>query len=319
MKVSQLLFPYLLQHKTLHIQGLGTLSFEGQPVSPEKGKDEITFPNDSVKFKADKKAILDPEFIVFISKETGKIKPLATADLESFIENGKQLLNISKPFILDGIGLLQQNIQHQLEFVQDTIADGITKETGSRKLRAQEEGMQFDDDYLHPSDNKGKAKGSNAVVLMLMIAGLGLIGYVAYFFYTKSSETIESEAPIQAKQLVLSSPPEDTTSRELTDTSASSNTSKAIVDSTVKILPNLSVQGFKVVLEIANQKRAMKRFADLKEWGHKVVMTTSDSIEYKIMIPVIAPLSDTTRYRDSLTHFFGKKVWIEVNADPSVK
>ena len=156
MKLSQLLFPYLLQHKILHLQGLGTLSFDGVPLSPEKDNDVVILPAGSVQFKADKKAILDPEFIGFISKETGKIKPLATADLESYIENGKQLLNISKPFILDGIGLLQLKNQNLLEFIQDTGSDGIVKDTGSRKLRTQEEGVQFDDDYLNPSNKEQK-------------------------------------------------------------------------------------------------------------------------------------------------------------------
>jgi hypothetical protein len=68
---------------------------------------------------------------------------------------------------------------------------------------------------------------------------------------------------------------------------------------------------FNLVLEIAHLNRAMKRYADLKEWGHKVEMSTSDSVNYKIFIPVSAPLSDTIRHRDSLSRFFGRKVWIE--------
>jgi hypothetical protein len=66
-----------------------------------------------------------------------------------------------------------------------------------------------------------------------------------------------------------------------------------------------------VVIEVAKKERALKRFADLKEWGHKVILYTSDSIDYKIAFPIKAPLSDSIRYRDSLSHFFGRKVWIE--------
>ena len=68
---------------------------------------------------------------------------------------------------------------------------------------------------------------------------------------------------------------------------------------------------FNVVIEVAKKNRAFKRFADLREWGHKVIMYTADSVEYKIAFPIKAPLSDSIRYRDSLSQFFGRKVWIE--------
>ena len=49
----------------------------------------------------------DEEFIDFIRRETGKIKPLAESDLDSFLSDGKILLNIDKPFHIEGIGSLQ--------------------------------------------------------------------------------------------------------------------------------------------------------------------------------------------------------------------
>jgi hypothetical protein len=79
------------------------------------------------------------------------------------------------------------------------------------------------------------------------------------------------------------------------------------------VLPTSAVENFKLVLEIASKNRAYKRFADLKEWGHKVVMTTTDSVQFKLAIPVFAPVSDSSRHRDSLSRFFGKKVWVETN------
>ena len=58
----------------------------------------------------------DEEFIEFIRTHTGKIRPLAESDLESFISDGKILLNIGKPFHLEGIGTLQKSRAGTYEF-----------------------------------------------------------------------------------------------------------------------------------------------------------------------------------------------------------
>jgi hypothetical protein len=76
---------------------------------------------------------------------------------------------------------------------------------------------------------------------------------------------------------------------------------------------NVTPSGFEVVLEVANKKRALQRYADLREWGHKVQMSTQDSLTFKLSIPIDAPLSDSIRHRDSLSRFFGRKVWIETH------
>ena len=86
--------------------------------------------------------------------------------------------------------------------------------------------------------------------------------------------------------------------------------------STVALRPDTSPVGqFGVVLERANRQRALKRYADLKEWGHNVRMVTRDSVTFKLYILVNAPLKDTARHRDSLRVFFNRRVWIETNPD----
>jgi hypothetical protein len=113
----------------------------------------------------------------------------------------------------------------------------------------------------------------------------------------------------------LSEPPaqqEDTANNVIsaTDTSAKVFTTTADSIKTVSIAP-AAKDSFYVVLEMARKDRAMKRYADLTEWGHKVVMTTKDSVDFKISFPIKAPLADTAKHRDSLGRFFAKKVWIE--------
>ncbi len=58
----------------------------------------------------------DEDLIDFIRKHTGKIRPLAESDLETFVADGKLMLNIGKPFHIEGIGTLQKNREGVYEF-----------------------------------------------------------------------------------------------------------------------------------------------------------------------------------------------------------
>jgi hypothetical protein len=316
LKVAQLLYPYLIKNKRLVLQGLGVILLEEstQP-APVTRRDAPVSPG-IITFELDKKAPVDEEFILYVSKETGKIKPLATSDVESFIETGKQLMNISKPFVLDGIGKLQRDIHNQIEFVQDEFGPVENEEIPGRKALKPKlnEGIKFDDDYMHPAETTTRSSGSKAIVFVLIVAGLGLIGWVSYFFYNQSILD-ENIAKDNTSRLVLSSPPADSQliNTEIDTTASVAEEPQPNKRDTLSVLPTSEVQNFKLVLEIASRNRAFKRFADLKEWGHKVIMTTTDSVQFKLAIPVFAPVSDSSRHRDSLSRFFGRKVWVETN------
>lgn len=314
MKLSRILTDYLIQHKRLNLYGLGYLTFDGTAIIPDE-KNNNGLPNISgnVVFHPDKKTALDDDLITFISKETGKIKPLASSDLESYLELGKQLINISKPFVLEGIGALQKNGQNELEFVQGNALQGQVDAQNKKTLKSADEDVHFDDNYLKPVKNNAPSARSLAII-MLILAGLAIIGWVAYYFYNQLSlETTEKTVvPITENRIEQTMPVVDTQNIAIKpDTNASFVTLK----DSLPITPTQAVQGtgFKLVLEISGHNRAMKRYADLKEWGHKVQMSTTDSVQYKIYIPVDAPVSDTVRHRDSLSRFFGRKVWVETN------
>ena len=50
----------------------------------------------------------DNDLIDFIVQNTKKIKPLASADLDSFLTLGRQFLNIGKPFTIQNLGTLEK-------------------------------------------------------------------------------------------------------------------------------------------------------------------------------------------------------------------
>jgi len=297
-KVPELMLKYLLQNKILHIQGLGSFSLTSGTISQD---DQI--PAGSVSFKLDAKTKEDPELINFISAQTGKIRPLAAADLESVIIQGKQFLNISKPFILDGLGILQKDMRNDIEFIQYVAPD--KNENHRSEKRKDEDSIHFNENYLTPIGRKSD-HSRNLTMAALIFVGCSIIGWVGYYFYQKSGNE-----EIQLSQISLSSAPAiDTTQNVVTE--PQSLTPADSLNKSISLPPaEVSDARFNVVVEVAKKNRAYKRYADLKEWGHKVIMYTEDSIEFKIAFPIEAPLSDSIRYRDSLSHFFGKKVWIE--------
>ena len=314
MKLSLLFFDYLVQNKELNLQGIGHFSLDETVLkTPEQESEGILIVPGSIRFQLDKKVVPDEKLISFISKETGKIKPLASSDLDSYIELGKQLININKPFILEGIGLLQKNGQNQIEFVEGESLHREQEIQNKKSGRFNEKSQNFDDGYLNAS-RKNKGSIRSFAIIPLIFIGLAIIGWVAYFFYDKSKQAdVDSKNTLMPQQ-VSREVVRDTTTTLIVKDSVAPATIKKDSASSLQVMPQETSPGsFNLVLEISKRTRAMKRFADLKEFGHKVQIYTSDSILYKIYIPINAPLSDSTRHRDSLSHFFGKSVWIETN------
>ncbi len=306
MKVSDILLNYLLKHKTLPLPGLGVFNLTGSYAISEEDK-KVILPAGAVEFILDPHTAEDPELISAIAAETVKFKPLASSDLESLILQGKQLMNISKPFLIEGIGTLQKNHRNEIEYIP--LVDEINRHDTDLRLEEPGEAIRFDDNYLRPTARKGNNNKSRSITFaLMMLAGIIILGLVGYYFYQQSRDrTVILEQPVTEDSSVnnfstLPVPAPDSSKISLPADSAT----KAIVPLTI------DSASFLVVVERAKKERALKRYADLREWGHKVIMSTQDSVDFKISFPIKAPLSDTARYRDSLSSFFGKKVWIEI-------
>ena len=107
MKLTHLIAQYLYKNKRLDLQGIGSFSLDNSIVieaednkaPQQKGIEGVSFENNATIKE-------DPELISFISFYTGKIKALASADLNSHLELAKQFMNIGKPFLFEGIGSL---------------------------------------------------------------------------------------------------------------------------------------------------------------------------------------------------------------------
>ncbi len=307
MKISDILVNHLLKHKTLALPGLGTFTLnESVYVLPDDDK-KFILPPGAISFQLNKNTPEDPELIAEIASITGKIKPLASSDLESVIIQGKQLLNISKPFTIEGLGTLQKNHRNEVEFIP--LKDEQQRVDSDRRLEEPGEAIHFGENYLKPETKSGGNSRLFAIALMLVV-GLGIIGWVGYFFYKRI--TLSESTTVNTQKEPLTIP--DTVAIAPVRTTDSVNL--AVKDSLARAANKTAnnatdTENFIVILENSKKERALKRYADLREWGHKVKMDTQDSVNFRIYFPIKAPLADSSRYRDSLSNFFGKKVWIE--------
>jgi len=287
-RITQFIRSYLADKGSLPLPGFGVIVFDGSSADEAPSDVGGGFPAGSLSFRPDGGVTWDEDLIERIAAETGKMRTLVVSDLDSYLQFGHELTNISKPFHIEGIGWVQKDHRNEVSFMQEDNA-AVSSGSRSRKAVAKEEGNGRGLPW------RGLAIGGGITLLAMVaywIAGsLDLAGHFARWRASRRAADSAATAPAPVR----------------------TDTSKAL-EKVVPFPPD-EAYTFSVVLEVSSRERALKRYADLKEWGHNVRMATKDSVRFKLYIPIQAPLSDTARHRDSLRIFFNRRVWIETHPD----
>lgn len=110
LKIASLLVHFLKNNKRLDLTGIGTFILN-QPeiLETEHHKHDKKTGIADISFETNVAIKQNPYLIQFIAEQTGKIKALASADLESYFAQARQFLNIGNPFLFEGIGILEKN------------------------------------------------------------------------------------------------------------------------------------------------------------------------------------------------------------------
>ncbi len=298
MNFDTLLAQYLYQNKKLDLPGIGTFEADSSVYLPEENEKQkpslggITFRNTNIS-KA------DDSLIDFLTVQTGKMKPLAISDLESYLALGKQFLYIGKPFYLEGIGTLQLRKDGRFEFLPGeyvtTKLDDPNVERSEGKKRS-----------VHEEDRIQQESSNNNIKIALLVLGIlgtfGLIGWGGYYLYNMnanrqassatndSAMLSEDDAAILPQEDSLLSPPAN---EDIPP--AQSNTITGAGDISV----------YKYVVEVTDNKlRAFNRYRDLRSYDNKIEMETKDSIHFKLFYAIPSTAGDTLRLRDSLNRWY---------------
>jgi hypothetical protein len=301
LKLAQLLAQYLYTNKHLELPGLGIFlldpNIEFEQVTDKQGK---KMNMEGVTFESNPSVKQNPDLISFISAQSGKIKALASADLESHLELAIQFMNIGKPFMLEGIGSLTKTKSGEFAFSSGEMLPEAMKGFSARELSSTSSSEESFTDYnssvFGPSANRTQWK--KPLIFSLVVAGIALAIWGGYTLYknTSSGETTENEV-VKENEKVNTAITKDTSST-LNDTVMYQKDS-AIETLTPPVNPVVS-GSYKFVIEVANKQRSLKRFSALKSYGLNVQMETKDSVEFKLFFILPAAVTDTTRILDSI-------------------
>lgn len=305
-KIEQAIVLYLLKYKQISLQGIGTFKIDGAiPENTDSDKPAI-IPAESVSFIYDPKVKEDNELIDFIVQNTKKIKPLASADLDSFLTLGRQFLNIGKPFTIQNLGTLEKLKSGELEFKPGP----LIQRAEVPKAKIEDEGAEkheenlFNDYQREPSSNNSK---TSLIVIFIILAGIG--SWAAWNYGFKNNNTTPSENT----DVIV--PIKDTVDSIQQFTKDSLAHAQKINDSLANIQKNPADSfTFKVVVRKTESKDVASALVQhLKNYGRKVIMYTTDSITYKVAHPFMLPLADTTKILDSLNKYYYRgKAYIEI-------
>ena len=298
MKLSVLFAKYLYQNKSLNLPGIGL--FELDPSIPVPEPTDKNYGEFIKNVRFTEKTVTKPEegFIDFIRTHTGKIKPLAESDLESFLSDGKLLLNIGKPFFLEGIGTLIKNKEGRYEFSPGAPLferlDGYIDEKGEEKTYKKR--STFDREYsqLEPESNTVR----KLIIVGGILIGIAVIVIGGFLLY---NNTPENPKKLKTDSVTIS---KDSINAAKADSLIMDSASK----STTIVNPIGSDSKYRFVIETTYSKeRALKRYNQLRALFMNVKLETKDSSYFKLFFVVPAKPTDTIRIKDSLRRMYNSK------------
>lgn len=286
MKIDHLITQYLYQQKRVSLPGIGTFTLENGTTA---------FTN-----KAD--AEMSPELIEFIRTHTGKMTPLATADLESYIMLNKQFLNIGKALHFEGIGTLVKAKEGLFEFTPGEMITERLEERGSESRKA----TAYEEKPRYSGNESGSGSGRKLTVFLGIAVSLGIIIWGGWKWSQSGTQNNQTATTAIVSPALPTEPVKTDSGAIIVD----SISRRPLLDTSKATVPSTAVGGsYKFVIETTNRKaRALKRYAQLVELRSGIKMETADSVVYKLYFVLPASAADTTRLKDSLRLFYASRI-----------
>lgn len=300
MKVSGLLAQFLYQQKELNIPGIGRFFIDPAVTIPDPNDKNFHEFLQNIQYVQKPVTRPDDALIDYIRSKTGKIKPLAESDLDSYLSDCKLLLNIGKPLFLEGIGTLQKNKEGRYDFThgqplseraEPAPPERTAEKHGERKFL-------YNNEYTNQSSGQ-----TTALRKMLMIGGIfiGLAvivwgGYLLYSQKTKSTTEITEAVPSMPVDTPVNNPGLSP------DSLLQSNKPDSF---SAKPAEPVAPGSYKFICEVTNtRQRALARYQVLQTLNKQYKMETSDSVRFTIYVVIPATPADTTRKKDSLKAWY---------------
>jgi hypothetical protein len=309
LKLPLLLAEFLYERKKLNLPGIGIFSIKSSVEAPPESSKENTFIPE-IEFENADISEPDDELIEYIKKNTGKIRPLALADLDSHLSLCKQMINIGRPFYMEGIGTLSKGRGVKFDFIsgRDDIS-GTQSAVMNKEHAPEKRHSMFDKD--HEFYKLQRNIGKKIALAFAVVVGLGIIGWGGYTLYQKSASPEPHE--------VSSAVPSTDSNQVVTDTQQitkpsvdSSKIKKEEIKPQQSFKPKTDSSQYKfVILETNNKYKALKRYNQLLSYLLKIKMQTKDSSFFKLYFAFPAVAKDTVHIKDSLNLVYATHTFIE--------
>ena len=306
MKIPLLLVQFLYMNRKMSLPGLGIFTLDKSVVLPEEhDRTLLSMPN-AVQFQNANIAAADKELITFICENTGKIRPLAISDLDSYLNLGMEMLNIGKPFYLEGIGTITKNKSGKFDFTPGGYT--VFRETGSSPGTGKEKRhMQL---KKNRNPEPAKVQSRNGLKLVILAVALAVVGWGGWEMYKRTNPSNTENNP-DSSMIVQHQQP------AMADTTTASKKCPTVQNP----LPNDSVHpvalanqpsDYKfIILATTDKPHAMRRYNQLSSFDLKVHLYQKDSSFFKVYFQFPALAKDTTRIKDSLRKEYAHEVLIE--------
>jgi hypothetical protein len=298
LKISQLISKYLQENKSLSIEGFGIFTVDNSQLINEVDDKHKTIIN-PIQYEYKPNVATDLPFIDFTIKETGKIRPLAIADLDTYVSLSKQLLNISKPVVIDGVGTLNKVTAGHYEFFPGNYEpQKINTDNEKDKRLRQAKEVNRENEIRYSKEFKERKKTDYKPILKKVLGAITLLAIIGGGAWAVKHFIIDKPNQTTAKV--------DTSTKKDTATISKKDSSSTKTNATLVKMDSLGKVEYKGIIKIADSANAYARYNGLKSIGQPAVIYKTDSSNYKVAILVKSAPKDTARIADSLHTYFLK-------------
>jgi hypothetical protein len=300
MRAAQFIIQQLFKEKKVTLRQIGHFyleaSAEGVTLTAEEG--DFT---GLISFVQDTRAAEDEALVSYIMQQTGKIRPLAIGDLESYLELVKQFLNLGKPFIIEGLGVLKKNQFGEVMFQPGEMAVTERVDTNLAKDSLKERRSA---DISFASVAKRKSWLSSR---QLLTGGI-ILAVAALLFFLFSGH--DDNSPTTAIKTV---PPVADTAVQVNEQAIPPQIRQTTEDTLSNSNADSSPSFYVVLKQYNTLSKANFFYNKLKKDHPDLAVITRDSISYKVVVNMFTPLSDTVRASDSLYLMLGLPTYYELH------
>jgi hypothetical protein len=286
------------------LPGLGIFTLDKSVVLPEEHDRTLLAMPNAVQFQNANIPTADKDLISFICEHTGKIRPLAISDLDSYLNLGTEMLNIGKPFYLEGIGTITKNKNGKFDFTPGEYT--VIREAGethdpTRKSSQTREKKPVNLPSAAPAGNK---------VRILVFAGALVIVCLGGWYMYKKNNPASNEQTTENPVLVA----QPATSDSALAANAKNDSIRKHQEDSIRLssVNSADPANYKfVVLSTYNKSHALRRYNQLLSFDLKIHLYQKDSSFFKVYFQFPALAKDTTHIKDSLKREYAHEITIE--------